>query len=156
MFFAAISAFSLAIFSFLAFNSAACWAIFFACSFCSLSTSFSFAAKSLEETLPKSSAGFSTTVMFGSFFASSTALSTSGVSNSLGIDVDLLASFSAGATSVGCPRGSMVVSGLTTGCSCADFSASAVGCWTFVVSFEVAELCSAAIPFGTTSSAVVG
>ena len=79
-------------------------------------------AKSLEETLPKSSAGFSTTVMFGSFFASSTALSTSGVSNSLGMDVDLLASFSAGATSVGCPRGSLVVSGLTTGCSCAaDF-----------------------------------
>ena len=156
MFFAAISAFSLAIFSFLAFNSAACWAIFFACSFCSLSTSFSFAAKSLEETLPKSSAGFSTTVMFGSFFASSTALSTSGVSNSLGMDVDLFASFSAGATSVGCPRGSLFVSGLTTGCSCADFSAPTVGCWTFVVSFGVAELCSVPLFSGATSSTLVG
>ena len=156
MFFAAISAFSLAIFSFLAFNSAACWAIFFACSFCSCSTSFSFAAKSLEETLPKSSAGFSTTVMFGSFFASSTALSTSGVSNSLGMVVDLFASFSAGATSVGCPRGSLVVSGLTTGCSCADFSASAVGCCTFVVSFGVAELCSVPLFSGATSSTLVG
>ena len=156
MFFAAISAFSLAIFSFLAFNSAACWAIFFACSFCSWSTSFSFAAKSLEETLPKSSTGFSTTVMFGSFFASSTALSTSGVSNSLGIVVDLLASFSVGATSVGCPRGSLVVSGLTTGCSCADFSAPTVGCCTFVVSFGVAELCSAPFFSDATSSTLVG
>ena len=156
MFFAAISAFSLAIFSFLAFNSAACWAIFFACSFCSWSTSFSFAAKSLEETLPKSSAGFSTTVMFGSFFASSTALSTSGVSNSLGMNVDLLASFSAGATSVGCPRGSLVVSGLTTGCSCAEFSAPTVGCCTFVVSFGVAELCSVPLFSGATSSTLVG
>lgn len=88
-------------------------------------------------------------------FTSSTALSTSGVSNSLGMDVDLFASFSAGATSVGCPRGSLFVSGLTTGCSCTDFSASAVGCWTFVVSFGVAELCSA--PFSdATSSTLVG
>lgn len=70
--------------------------------------------------------------------------------------VALLGSFSAGATSVGCSRGSLVVSRLTTGCPCADSSAPIASYCAFVLSFGVAERCSVSLFSDTTSVAVVG